>query len=143
MASICAACRRCSHAVAALAWQNAQAGDYFQIDAQPGQIIDITVDYAPMGANLDVQLLRADAQTGRILAEPVLSREQAATLQPLPRILEELERKYQARATEAELKIDVRQRAYYEVELQLSAGRSIEVHVDAYSGQPIEEDGLR
>ncbi|MFT2658110.1 PepSY domain-containing protein, partial [Escherichia coli] len=30
------------------------------------------------------QLLRADAQTGRILAEPVLSREQAATLQPLP-----------------------------------------------------------
>ncbi len=37
--------------------QNAQAGDYFQIDAQPGQLIDITVTYAPMGANLDVQLL--------------------------------------------------------------------------------------
>ena len=89
------------------------------------------------------QLLRADAQTGRILVEPPLNREQAATLQPLPRILEELERKYQARATEAELKFDPRQRAYYEIELQLSAGRSIEVHVDAYSGQPIEEDGLR
>ena len=37
----------------------------------------------------------------------------------------------------------IRDSAYYEVELQLSAGRSIEVHVDAYSGQPIEEDGLR
>ena len=59
---------------------------------------------------------------------------------PLQRILEMLEKRYNARSTEAELKLNREQKVYYEVDLKLSSGRSLEVHVDARTGQLIGED---
>lgn len=88
-------------------------------------------------------LLRADAQTGRLIGEPPIQPALASRLLPVHRVVEALETRYKARATEAELKTTRSRRSYYEVDLQLDSGRSLEVHVDALSGEVIGEDELR
>ena len=88
-------------------------------------------------------VLRVDAQTAQPLATPPVSRETITGLMPLPQILDSLEKRYGARATEAELKSDREQQAYYEIDLKMANGRSVEVHVDARNGQLIGEDELR
>lgn len=88
-------------------------------------------------------LLRVDARTGQVIHEPLVPPALAARLLPLERVLDALEKQYQARATEAELKATRARRSYYEVDLLLDNGRSLEVHVDAVSGEVIGEDELR
>lgn len=88
-------------------------------------------------------LLRADAQTGRLIDEPPIQLELASRLQPIHRVVEALEKRYKARATEAELKTTRSRRSYYEVDLLLDSGRSLEVYVDALSGEVVSEDELR
>lgn len=88
-------------------------------------------------------LLRVDAQTGTPRTAPPIDAARAGRLLPLPDLLTMLEKRYAARATEAELKRTLGRRSYYEVDLQLANGRSIEVHVDATTGQVLGEDELR
>lgn len=88
-------------------------------------------------------LLRMDAQTGRTIHAPPIPVAMAAQLVALDQVLLTLEKRYKARATEAELKISGSRRSYYEVDLLLDSGRSLEVHVDALTGAVIGEDTLR
>ena len=88
-------------------------------------------------------LLRVDAQSGAPRTAPTIDAALAGRLLPLPGLLTTLEKRYAARATEAELKRTLGRRSYYEVDLQLANGRSIEVHVDATTGQVLGEDELR
>ena len=88
-------------------------------------------------------LLRADAQTGRLIDEPPIQLDLTSRLQPIDRIVQALEKRYKARATEAELKTKRNRRSYYEVDLLLDSGRSLEVYVDALSGDVVNEDELR
>lgn len=87
--------------------------------------------------------LRVDARSGQVLHEPRVQSALASRLMPLDRILESLEKKYQGRATEAELKTHRTRRTYYEIELLQGNGRSLEVHVDAISGEVLGEEALR
>lgn len=123
------------------------------LDAHPGLVLQVELEDADgsrpyyefklLGRNGRELLVRADARTGGLLAEPPVQPALAARLLPLPQLLESLEKRYDARATEAELKFGRNRRGYYEVELQTRAGRSVEVHVDALSGDLVDEAGLR
>lgn len=84
-----------------------------------------------------------DAVSGHILEVPVLDFDTAAGLQPLPALVEGVERRYRARATETELKRDRQGRLYYEIELQLDTGRGLEVNVDGRTGRILGEIDLR
>lgn len=88
-------------------------------------------------------LLRVDAQTGAARTAPPIDATLAGRLLPLPPILLAMERRHGGRATEAELKRGQDGRSYYEIELLLTGGQSIEVHVDATTGQLLGEDELR
>lgn len=88
-------------------------------------------------------LLRVDAQTGRTIHAPPIAADLAARLVALDRVLLNLEKRYRARAIEAELKTSSSRSSYYEVDLLLDSGRSLEVHVDAMTGEVIGEDALR
>ena len=86
-------------------------------------------------------ILRVDARTARPLGTPPIEAEIVSKLMPLQEILIALEKRYKAQATEAELKQNRERKAYYEVDLKTGNGRSIEVHVDALTGQLIGEEG--
>ncbi|MDR2129232.1 MAG: PepSY domain-containing protein [Burkholderiaceae bacterium] len=90
-----------------------------------------------------VRLLRADAQTGQPLADPLIPPEMAARLMRVDTLIAMVEKRYKARAIEAELKLTRQRQPYYEVDLLLPGGRAIEAHVDALTGQIIGEDALR
>lgn len=88
-------------------------------------------------------IVRIDALSGQMIDLPPIDRRTAAELVPLPGIVEELERRYAGRATEAELKRGPGRRLYYEIDLHLSSGRNVEVHVDATTGRLLAQDELR
>ena len=96
-----------------------------------------------MGADGRQQLLRVDARTGRQITEPPVPLATSARIVPVDRVLDALEKRFKARATEAELKATRSGRIYYEIDLQLESGRSMEVHADAETGRLIEEEDLR
>jgi len=122
-------------------------------EVQPGTVLQVELEGEPDAlAYYEIQtlapdgrqiLLRADARTGQVLTAPTVAVRTASRLAPLPAILESLETRYRARATEAELKSGRGNRSYYEVEMQLDNGRSVEVHVDAVSGSILDEDKVR
>ena len=91
------------------------------------------------------QVLRVDATTGRTMTETPIAPDLAMRILPLDKVLLALESRYKARATESELKVKHKnkQRSYYEVDLLLSNGRSLEVRVDAVTGEVTAEDVLR
>ena len=93
----------------------------------------------PQGEPYEV---RVDALTGRALAGTTVQPGAIRGLLKLDGILETLEARYKARVTEAELKFTRTQRAFYEVELVLPSGRSLEVRVDARTGQPLTDEEL-
>lgn len=121
--------------------------------SHPGMVLKIELEDDPglppyyelqlLGQDGRETLLRADAQSGRILDEPPIQLALAARLQPMHQVVERLEQHLQGRAIEAELKTTRQGRSYYEVELLLETGRSAEVHVDAVSGAVVDEDELR
>ena len=122
------------------------------LQTHPGTVLKVELEtpdgaapyyeFQLLGKDGQEVILRVDAMTAKVLAAPPVSREIVTRLMPLQRILEMLEKRYNARSTEAELKLNREQKAYYEVDLKLSSGRSLEVHVDARSGQLIGEDEL-
>ena len=118
--------------------------------SHPGAVLKVELETAPgsppyyefqmLARDGKESILRVDAQTAKPLAVPPVDHELAAGLMPLPGILEALEKRFNARATEVELKLSRKRKAYYEIDLRISSGRSIELHVDAASGQILGED---
>lgn len=122
-------------------------------ESHPGTVLQVELEDAlASSAYYEVQMLmadgrqslvRADAKTGQVLTAPPIAVSAASRLVPLPPVLELLETRYRARTTEAELKFGRGDRSYYEVELELGNGRSVEIHVDALSGSILDEDRVR
>ena len=121
--------------------------------SHPGLVLEAELEDDPashpyyelklMGADGRQQLLRVDARTGRQITEPPVPLATSARIVPVDRVLDALEKRFKARATEAELKATRSGRIYYEIDLQLESGRSMEVHADAETGRLIEEEDLR
>ena len=94
----------------------------------------------PNGSELH---LLVDALTGEMTAsrEPELQRPATPAL-PLHEIIQNVERRFNGRAEQFEAKRSIRGRPYYEIELQLSNGRGLEVNVDPVTGQVLREEDL-
>ncbi|MEF7614523.1 PepSY domain-containing protein [Aquincola sp. MAHUQ-54] len=100
------------------------------------QVYEITVELAD-GRE---QRFVADAHTGRMLSTDGSRIKPPGTLQPLPDLIESIEKRYRARAVEVEVKMNSRGAPYYEIELQLPNGRGLEVNVDAVTGKVLREE---
>lgn len=80
-----------------------------------------------------------DALTGRLLRAEDYRLRAAAGLKPLPELIDEVEKRYRARAVEVEVKMNAKGQPYYEIELELPNGRGLEVNVDATTGKVLRE----
>lgn len=89
------------------------------------------------------QVFRVDARDARVLTSFLSDRVQAQKILPLAGLIGTLESRFKATASEAELKWRPGLSPYYEVELLLQGGRSVEVRVDAYTGAVLTEDRTR
>lgn len=116
-------------------------GVVLEAELEGGHGAPLRYDIQVLGAQGQTAEVRVDARTGRVLAGPVVQPGAVKNLQPLDGLLEALEKRYKARVTEAELKFTRTQRPYYEVELVLESGRTMELRVDARTGYPLGEDG--
>lgn len=87
--------------------------------------------------------LRVDARSGKVMLGAWVAPALLQGVLPLDGVLASLEARYKARVTEAELQFPRSQQPHYEVELVLESGRSLELRVDARSGQVIDDAGGR
>ncbi len=85
------------------------------------------------------QRLVTDAQSGQLLSADAGRIPHAARLRPLPEVIDMLEQRYRGRAVEAEVKLNAQGLPYYEIELQQSSGRGLDLRVDALNGQVLRE----
>ncbi|MGC4364919.1 PepSY domain-containing protein [Hydrogenophaga sp. R2] len=85
------------------------------------------------------QVLRLDAYSGATLDLPVPDRSAVGRLMPLASLLEPLEARYAARATELELRREPSGRLYYDMALLTAQGRRLTLLVDATTGQIIND----
>lgn len=89
------------------------------------------------------QVLRLDAYSGATLDLPVPDRNTVGRLMPLASLLEPLEARYAARATELELRREPSGRLYYDMALLTAQGRRLTLLVDAATGQVINDAEAR
>ena len=75
-----------------------------------------------------------DAQSGELIDGEGHRREVLSRLRPLPDILERLPARYRGAIQEAELEYDQDGKYFYEIEIRLADGRTIELDVDAITG---------
>jgi uncharacterized membrane protein YkoI len=87
------------------------------------------------------QRLQVDAITGQTTLGDPRAHPRGGAM-PLHELIESVERRFGGRAHELESEVTLQGRPYYELELQLPDGRSLEVSVDAMNGQVLREEDL-
>lgn len=87
------------------------------------------------------QRLQVDAVTGQTTRGDARHHVQSSKVQ-LHELIETMEQRYGGQAQELETKVTLQGRLYYELELQLPDGRSLEINVDAMEGHVLREEEL-
>lgn len=113
--------------------------------AHPGKVLDVELDRGPDGkpvylvriALADGRLseVALDARTGEELQAEARRLAPLASMKALPEILDQVLARFPGIVREVELERDRSGRRYYEIDIQLPGGRSVEVHVDAVTGR--------
>lgn len=100
--------------------------------------------------NVNTQLLPVLLLLGTLCAgsahadyEAIRREVQAGTLQPLARILEDVQKRHPGRVIDVELERNGEGLRWYEVKLQTPDGRRTEVYVDAVSGREIRKPDVQ
>ncbi len=114
-------------------------GVVLEAELEGGRGEPLRYDIKYLGHKSETYEVRVDARTGTVLTGATVPPDAIKGLLPLDGMLESLEKRYKARVTEAELKFIRAQRPHYEVELELESGRSLELHVDARTGQTLSD----
>jgi uncharacterized membrane protein YkoI len=112
----------------------------------PGRILDVEIDRARDGRRVyDIELLDADgrkievsvdAATGALIEPETVG---VDALLPLSQILRAVLADHPGQIVDVELERDREDRAVYEVELLTADGRTLELVIDARSGQPLDD----
>lgn len=117
--------------------------------ARPGQVLDLELDRSLDGrpvylvrialADGRMSEIALDARTGAELQSEGRRLAPLSSLKPLPEILDQVRARYPGTVREVELERDRQGRRYYEFDIQLSDGRSVEVNVDAVTGKVLSD----
>ncbi|MCV2216416.1 PepSY domain-containing protein [Thauera sp. Sel9] len=121
------------------------------LERYPGHVLDVELDQNPgepavyevriaQAGGRQVELL-VDARSGQIVPGSELRSGTLQWVKPLPDVLDLILALYRGVILEAELEFGKDDRPYYEVEVLLSDGRKIEVHVDALTGELLRQEG--
>ncbi|MDO5103739.1 MAG: PepSY domain-containing protein [Lautropia sp.] len=118
----------------------------------PGRVIDVDLKDNVVGQQSlyqvrvlqedgEIRSVFLDAEKGEMVSD-IEHVKPTAAMMSLPDLLDRLDRSHPGAVLEAELKYDLNQRPFYEVDLLLSDGRLTEIWVDSITGRVLSEDEM-